>query len=344
MANESTSSVAVVVPNWNGKDEIPACLDSLQKQSVKAEIIVVENGSTDGSVELISSLYPDVTLLKQPKNLGFAGGVNVGIRYALQKGYTYVALFNNDAVADKDWLGQLVSVLGKNDNAGIATCKFMDIEKKHLDSTGDIYTTWGLPYPRGRGEKVSAEYDKEVEIFGASGGASLYRGEMLQHIGLFDEKFFAYYEDVDISYRAQLAGWKVLYVPKAIAYHQIGATSGKVKGFTTYQTMKNLPMLFWKNTPWRYVPRIFPRLFLAYWSMMAKAMVTGRGWPAIKGQLVFIKNHPHIFKERRKIQKLKQVPDEYIWSILVKDLPPNAVQLRALRSKWWKLTKRKVHS
>lgn len=341
MANESTPSTAVVVPNWNGKEDLPECLDALLQQTLPCEVVVVENGSTDGSIELLAEKYPQITVLPQKKNLGFAGGVNVGIRYALEHEFPYIALLNNDAIAHRDWLKHLVDALEENPKVGMATCKFMDSDKEHLDSTGDIYTIWGLPFPRGRGEPVSDRYDKDIHIFGASGGASVYRGDMLSEIGLFDEKFFAYYEDIDISFRAHLAGWKVLFVPQAIAYHQIGATSSRIKGFTTYQTMKNLPMVFWKNVPWSLVPHIFPRLFFAYWTMVAKAIVTGRGWSAIKGQLAFIKNHPHIFRERRRIQKHKQVTDEYIRSILTWDLPPNAKNLRALRAKWWKL-RRKV--
>ncbi len=336
------NKTCVVIPNWNGREELPACLDSLLRQSAPADIVVVENGSTDGSAALLAKDYPQVTVLPQKKNLGFAGGVNVGIQYALDSDYTYVALFNNDAVAHTDWLKHLLQVLTDNQEAGIATCKLMDSQKIHLDSTGDMYTIWGLPYPRGRGEPVGAQYDTATEVFGASGGASLYRADMLKQIGLFDEKFFAYYEDVDISFRAQLADWKVCYAPKAIAYHQIGATSSKMKGFTTYQTMKNLPMLFWKNTPWRFVPRMFPRLFFAYWLMMFRALFDGRGWPALKGQVVFLKNLPYTFSQRRKIQTMKTASDTYIWSILTHDLPPNATKLRVLRSHWWRLRGKSV--
>lgn len=337
MTSESTPSTAIVIPNWNGKEDLPACLDSLLQQTVPCEIIVVENGSTDGSLELLKDHYPKVTVLPQKKNLGFDGGVNVGIRHALKHKFQYIALFNNDAVAHTDWVKHLVEALNKNQGVGIATCMLMGIDKKHLDSTGDLYTVWGLPYPRGRDEPVSNKYNKDVYIFGASGGASLYRSVLLEEIGLFDEKFFAYYEDVDISFRAQLAGWKVIFEPKSVAYHQIGATSGRIKGFTTYQTMKNLPMLFWKNTPWQFVPYMFPRLFFAYWSMMFKAFADGRGWPAMKGQLVFLKNLPHVFRERRRIRMLQTVPNEYIWSIITHDLPPNAKNLRVLRGKWRKI-------
>jgi len=120
MAVDNTMKLAVVVPNWDGKDVLKACLDSLLAQTQKHLTIVVENGSTDGSVEFLAEHYPGVTVLAQPKNLGFAGGVNVGIRYAIEQGCDYVALFNNDAVADKDWLAGLVGAL-EDDTVGIAT-------------------------------------------------------------------------------------------------------------------------------------------------------------------------------------------------------------------------------
>lgn len=221
--------VSVVVPNWNGAHDLRDCLDSLLEQSQKAHIIVVDNGSTDNSLELLKSKYPSVEVIKLPKNRGFAGGVNPGIKKAISDKCEYVALLNNDAVAKKDWLKYLTESLDKNPKIGIATSKIISFQNNILDSTGDIYTIWGLPFPRGRGEAVSNKYDSDVEIFGASGGASLYRVEMLQQIGLFDEDFFAYYEDIDISFRAQLAGWKVAYVPQAIVYHQISATSRKIR-------------------------------------------------------------------------------------------------------------------
>ena len=340
MIHQSTPKIAIVVPNWNGEQELPACLDSLRSQSMNSSIIVVENGSVDGSVELLESEYPDVTLLKQPKNLGFAGGVNIGIRYALDHEFDYVALFNNDAVADKEWLKYLVNTLEKSPNTGIATCKFLNIDGSSIDSTGDMYTVWGLPYPRGRGEKNNTIYNKDVYIFGASGGATIYRSELLRKIGLFDEKFFAYYEDIDVSFRAQLSGWKVQYVSTAIAYHRIGATSNKIRGFTTYQTMKNLPMLFWKNTPLRYTPIMFPRLFFAYWLMVLSAITKGNGMAALKGNAMFLLYLPHVFSERKRIQRSKTVTDAYIWSIITHDLPPNATKLRAIRNKLWKLLRK----
>lgn len=334
------NEVVVVIPNWNGTDSISDCLASLQSQTQNTEIIVVDNGSVDGSVEIIKSEFPSVKLLEQSKNLGFAGGVNVGIKQAINDGFEYVALFNNDAVADKNWLKNLVECLNNNKSVGIATGKLIDSQKQNLDSTGDYYTTWGLPYPRGRGEPVGDQYDQTTDIFAASGGASLYRVEMLKQIGLFDEHFFAYYEDVDLSFRAQLAGWKVKYVPAAEAYHQIGASSQKIKGFTTYQTMKNLPAVGRKNVPLSLLPKMLPRFWFAYIGFYFSALRRGQGWPATKGWFMAVVNLPRNFRDRLKIQKNRQVPVDYIKNIIVHDLPPNATKLRALRQRWWKLTGR----
>ena len=339
----SSPDVFVVVPNWNGAESIASCLDSLQQQTTTAIVIVVDNGSVDGSVQLIKEKYPGVVLLEQPKNLGFAGGVNVGIKYAIAHNAKFVALFNNDAIADKNWLLNLQQKLNSNPKLGIVASKIVDSEQKHLDSTGEFYTTWGLPYPRGRDEAVSDKYDDQTVIFGASGGASLYRVEMLKQIGLFDEAFFAYYEDVDISFRAQLAGWKIEYVSSAVAYHQIGATSSKIKGFTTYQAMKNLPMIIRKNVPLQLLPTTLPRFFLAYLGFYFSAVARGQFWPATKGWFMALLNLPRNFYQRRKIHKNRQVSVDYIRSMLVYDLPPGAHELRKLRTKWWHLTGRKTN-
>lgn len=326
----AAQKVYVVIPNWNGADRIRACLDSLRRQTEPHNVIVVDNGSEDDSVEIIEKNYPNVVLMKHKKNKGFAGGVNAGIKYATAQQAKYVALLNNDAVADKDWLKNLVDFLDTNPKAGIATSKIGDDKKNHLDSTGDLYTIWGLPYPRGRGEDYSTKYDNDTWVFAASGGASLYRIKMLEEIGLFDNDFFAYYEDVDISFRAQLAGWKVGYVSKALVYHEIGATSGPLKGFTTYQTLKNLPMLFWKNVPARLFIKVLPRFTVVYFSIYASAIARGQFWPATKGFLVSLVLLPKKLGQRYKIQASKTVTIAYIDSMIIQDLPPNARKLRKL--------------
>ncbi len=335
------TDVCIVIPNWNGKDSIVACLESLLSQSLPGHIIVVDNGSRDGSLELIEKKFPTIEIIKKDKNHGFAGGVNFGIRRSLELEAHFIGLLNNDAVADRHWVKELVDKLNHSKKVGIVTGKFLDQSGQYFDSAGDTYTSWGLPYPKARGEKVGTAYNQSQDIFAATGGASMYRAEMFRQIGLFDEDFFAYYEDVDLSFRAQLSGWKVAYVPRAIAYHQIGATSSKIKGFTTYQTMKNLPLLFWKNVPLRLLPAMSLRFKLAYFLFFMSAVKRGQGWYAIKGFLRMLTLFPKKLFQRSNIQKNRKVSNNYIRSILIYDLPPNATKLRHLRRKWWQLIGRK---
>jgi GT2 family glycosyltransferase len=308
---------------------------------MKPKIVVVDNGSSDRSLEIVSK-YPDIEVLPLDKNYGFAGGVNAGVKKALESGAEYIALLNNDAIADKNWLKSLVDVAKSNLKLGIVTSKILNSTGEYIDSTGDFYTIWGLPYPRGRREAATNKYDEQTNIFGASGGASLYKAKMLEEIGLFDATFFAYYEDLDISFRAQLAGWKISYAPKAVVYHQIGATSSKIGGFAAYHTMKNLPWLIWKNVPAKLLLKMWPRFTFAYLSFYVSAIARGQGWPATKGlgkMLLFL---PYKLIQRHKIQSHRKVSISYINSILTHDLPPNARKLYALRNAWWKLRRKKT--
>lgn len=241
--------VFIVIPNWNGADLIGECLESLQQQTQGHSVAVVDNASDDNSLAIIGSKFPDVIILQNERNLGFAGGVNTGIRYALDQQADFVALFNNDAVADKHWLQKLMAAMKQQPRAGIVTGKLLQIDKQTIDSTGDQYSTWGTPFARGRGEIDTGQYQRPEAVLAASGGASLYRTEMLHEIGLFDERFFAYYEDVDISLRARLANWEVWYEPTAVAYHHIGASSRKLGDFSLYHQYKNFTYLALKNLP-----------------------------------------------------------------------------------------------
>lgn len=335
------SEPCVIVPNWNGEDSLKDCLDSLRSQTLKAHVIVVDNGSVDGSLAILDK-YGWVEVIRNDRNLGFAAGVNAGFRRAMKLGAEYAAAFNNDAVADKDWLKELVDYLERHDGTGIATPKILTADGRKIDSTGDFLTVWGLPYPRGRDESDTDKYDLETAVFGASGGASLYRVKMLEQTGLFDEDFFAYYEDVDLSFRARLAGWQIAYVPSSVVRHAIGATSGKIKGFTTYQTMKNQPLLLYKDLPGRWWWRVGWRFTLAHTMFFLRAIQRGQGWQALKGDLrgtyLLFRKHG----ERQRIQRSRVLSDEEVWKLLTHDLPPNARSLRRIRRAWRRLTFRKA--
>lgn len=324
-----------IVPNWNGERFLKNCLDSLSQQTEATEIVVVDNGSRDNSVDFIKTHYPGVKLIGLEKNYGFAGGVNAGIAYTLEQGADYIALFNNDAVADKDWLKNLIKTARNSKETGIVTGKILSFEEGIIDSTGDLYSIWGTPFPRGRGEKDRSQYDSDGqrEVLAASGGASLYRAEMLRDVGLFDQKFFAYYEDVDISFRAQLAGWKVLYEPRAIVWHHIGGTSAGLGDFRLYHMYKNFLFLFIKNMPGRYLLFYGWRVFGVFGFKMLQLMKKLKFGLMIKIMFVVTINLPRIVFQRDYIQKNRRVSSKYIDSLLYHAPPPNQPALTKITQK-----------
>jgi GT2 family glycosyltransferase len=326
--------VAVVVPNWNGAHFLPDCLRSLTGQSEPAKIVLVDGGSTDGSRRLVSERFPDVTLLALPGNLGFAAAVNRGIRHALAQGAEFVALLNNDAVAEPDWLACLVATASSHPEVGTVTSKFMREDRIHIDSTGDFYSSWGWAYPRGRDEIDRGQYDDPAlrEVFCGSGGASLYRTAMLRDVGLFDEDYFAYLEDQDLGFRAQLMGWKARYAPEAVAYHRLMGTSSTMANFGRYQAIRNCIYLYVKNLPhplcWKYLPK-----FLTGLALMAANDVRRRRFRAIAGAYLDALRHlPPMLAKRRQVQGSRRVPVSYIDSVLIHPLPPTQRSLIRLRS------------
>lgn len=320
----AVADVAVVVPNWNGARFLEDCLRSLTGQTEPARIIVVDGASTDGSRQLVCERFAEVTLLALQSNLGFAGAVNRGIEYALAEGVEFVALFNNDAIAEPAWLARLLAAAKAHPEAGTVTSKLMLDDRVRLDSTGDFYSSWGWAYPRGRDEVDHGQYDGPAlrEVFCGSGGASLYRSAMLREVGLFDEDYFAYLEDQDLGFRAQLMGWKARYEPRAVAYHRLMGTSSKMTNFGRYHAIRNCIYLYVKNLPhplcWKYLPK-----FLAGLALMAANDVRRRRFRAISGAYLDALRHLRpMLSKRRRVQAARRVPVSYIDSVLVHHLPP----------------------
>lgn len=330
------NNLAIIVLNWNGADDALECISSLAQQTLKPNIIVVDNNSRDDSVarfKQYQAKHPSVscTIIANDKNLGFAGGINTGLVYAREQGFKYIGVLNPDAIADKKWCQSLVDELSSQPKCGIATGILQRRDGKTLDTTGDFYTTWGLPGPRNRDEPIENAPSKPGEVFGATGGGAIYRAAMFDDIDMFDEYFFMYYEDVDLSFRAQLAGWKVRFTPKAIAYHKVGASSKKVPGLAVYNTFKNLPLVFIKNVPGKLFWYIGLRFFLTYWLIFASAVRHGNGWPAFKGILASIIRKPAAYNKRWSIQKNRKVSIDYIRSIIHEGPLPNQTGLLKFR-------------
>jgi len=317
-------NILVVILNFNGWQDTLTCVDAVLKQSYKNfHIYLIDNGSKDESLEKLTKYenHGKITFFKNPVNDGFSGGVNIGIKHAMEHDYEYVALLNNDATITKEWL-EILLESSRRTGASATTGLLLDGDGKKIESTGDGYSAWGLPFPRQRDEPVKDARDSEF-VFGGTAGATLYTTALFKDIGLFDETFFAYFEDTDISFRAQLAGHTAYYEKSAIAYHDHGTTSSKMPGFTVQQTFKNLPLFFWKDVPLAMLPVIGVRFFACFGLMYVRALLRGQFKPATTGLLKGIALLPHAFKERRRIQKNKRVTNAYLRTVIYPDLPPN---------------------
>jgi GT2 family glycosyltransferase len=241
-------NVSIVIPNYNGEKYIIDCIASIYDQvNNKRNIIVVDNRSTDSSVALIKSRYPEIRIIENNKNLGFAAAVNQGIRASESE---YVILLNNDAFARDGFVQALVECVEKDSNIFSAGAKMLRYsEPGIIDNAGDELTVLGWAYKCGDG-RPSEEFNKERRIFSACAGAAIYRRKIFEEIGYFDESFFAYLEDVDIGFRANLHGYKNLFCPTAEVEHIGSATSGsKYNDFKVRISARNNVWLLIKNFP-----------------------------------------------------------------------------------------------
>jgi GT2 family glycosyltransferase len=262
--------VSIVIVNWNGKRFLKGCLESVFAHGYNnIEVIFVDNGSTDGSVEFVREYFPQTVVLEIKENLGFAAGNNLGIEVARGE---FIATLNNDTELADGFIEKLVEAAeGSGQRVGMWAPKILSMEERDIiDSVGGllIYPD-GLAKGRGRLEKDIGQYDGERDILMPSACAALYRKEMLEEIGLFDEDFFAYCEDTDLGLRARLSGWKAVSVPEAVIYHYYSATGGRYTPTKAYLVernhfwvaIKNLPPLNLLVSPfytlWRYLVQLY---------------------------------------------------------------------------------------
>ena len=311
--------ISVVVLNWNGQQVVEKCLKSLQEQTYDPlELIVVDNASTDGSAELVKNGIPEVKLIVNKTNLGFGGGNNVGIRASEGR---YIMMLNNDTRLDPHCIEELRRGIEKNDRYGACASKILlEYEDNLIDAAGIVVCPDGLSIGRGRLEKGD-RYNDEVEVFFASDCACLYRREMLEDVGLYDEEFFAYADETDMGWRAQLSGWKCIYNPKAVVYHFHSASAGTYSPFKAYLVERNRIWVAIKNFPLPLL--VFGQLY-TFWRYLLQAYgaFSGKGAAGrftsdfskmelikilIKVYLSLWKQLPLMLKKRRVIQKKRQI-------------------------------------
>jgi GT2 family glycosyltransferase len=299
-------TVTVVIPNLDGRRFLDRCLHRLREQTVKSvETIVVDNGSRDGSVAFVESHFPEVRVVALESNRGFAGGMNAGIARACG---SYVAFLNNDTEVDPCWLEELLACLERHPRAAAATSKLLLAHRRDtIDSAGDSLAPSFLPYARGHGQRDSGQYEEELQVFSAAGAASLWRRSALEEVGLFDERFFAYYEDVDLSFRARLKAYECWYAPKAVAYHHRGATAGNRAEFTLYHPLKNRWLMVLKNAPGRLLLRNAAWLALGEGFLWIRALRARRPLVVVRAYREVLRNSSEVRTERRTIQKDRRV-------------------------------------
>lgn len=307
--------ISVVIPNWNGKHWLKICLPSLKKQSfTDFEVLVVDNGSADGSEEYVSRYFSEFRVVRLERNLGFAGGVNRGIESAVGES---IVLINNDMKLDEDFLDQMHEA-SKDRRVGLVAAKVKQFyNRKLIDSAGDYIDIVGHANNIGMGEVDGPKYDVARSVFLVTGGACLIKRAVFDKVGLLDEDYFAYFEDVDLSLRAQFAGFKAVYQPKAVVYHVHKGTSSKNRALLEYWQFRNMTMNIIKD---------FPNCVIFYkWNWLKIVLVNfktihffakqGLIWSALRAEWYVICHLPQLLAKRQKVQALITVKPDYLRAI-----------------------------
>jgi GT2 family glycosyltransferase len=328
------TNVVVIIINWNGKKYLDECLSSLREQTFKKfRIILVDNGSDDGSADYISKIFPEVKLIKLDNNTGFAYANNIGIKEAFKdQSVEYIITLNNDTCCDREYLEKMVNCVVAHSDAGSIQAKVVNyFENEIIDSVGILIYPEMSAINRGQKEKDQGQYENEEEIFGASASAALYTHEALEKTMMpsgdyFDSDYFAYYEDVDLAWRLRLAGFKSYYAPKAKVYHVHSATGKNFSPFKAFHIHRNQYYNIIKNLPASFLLKALALMPIRYF-LLVSSVIRKKGPSAKLSQneqkqsmagIVFrswkdvIKNLPRLLKKRNYIQKKRTAKKEEI--------------------------------
>ena len=288
--------VSIVIPNYNGKHFLEDCLNAVFSQNITdQEVIVVDNGSTDGSLEYLDT-FPGVRVIAMDKNYGFCRAVNEGIRAADSE---YVILLNNDTQVEPDFAKELLAAIKSDEKIFSCSSRMVQFhDRTRMDDAGDYYCALGWAFGRGKGRPV-AKYDKPARIFASCGGAAIYRKKMLDALGYFDEKHFAYLEDIDIGYRARIHGYRNVYAPKAVVYHVGSGSSGSThNSFKVKLSSRNNIYLIYKNMPFLQILLNSPFLVLGHGIKWLFFLKKGLGKDYVQG----LKDGFALCKEGKKVR------------------------------------------
>lgn len=321
--------VSVIIVNWNRRELLRACLLSLLAQTLRdIEIIVVDNGSEDGSADMLRADFPAIRLIRNPENRGFCAGNNQGIAEARGR---YIALLNNDAEADPLWLQELVSLLESDPAIGMCASKILFHDARdRIDKTGHLIYPDGQNRGRGCGELDRGQYAAREEALFPDGCAAIYRRRLFETAGGFDEDFFAYADDAELGLRARLAGWRCLYVPTAVVYHHHSSTLGRFSEERLVLVERNRLWLAMKLFPWRLLllNPFYTAIRLAANAAAAArrqgeagAFAVERGWwPAarvlLRAYRAALRGLPLMLRKRRMLRRTRQLTDSQFLGLL----------------------------
>jgi GT2 family glycosyltransferase len=320
--------VSVIVINWNGLRFLDPCFESLLGQEVDGgvEAILLDNGSTDGSPDHVRMYWPVVRVIDSGGNLGFAAGNNLGLRCARGR---HLVLLNPDTRVQPGWLGALLDAVRSDERVGAVTSKLVFMaDPTEIQNAGSLLLSDGSGADRGFHERDEGQFETRDEVFGACGAAVLYRREMLDDVGMFDETFFNYYEDTDLSWRMRLRGWRVLYEPRAVVHHVHAGSSGEWSPFFTFHVDRNRLFMILKNAPPGMVLRTFARFAgLATANAVRTAvsrvarppaaleranMGPGRARIHVKVLASLVRHLPEMLSKRWRIRRRRRVTDTEI--------------------------------
>jgi len=301
--------ISVIVLNYSGRAWLGPCLGALAAQvgAPAFEVVVADNGSTDDSISFVTEQFPSTRIVNNGQNLGFAGGNNAGARAA--RG-TLLAFLNNDTIPAPDWLSRLHAAVMDEPDRAMVTSRIVFLTRPDiLDSAGDGYLRAGGAYKRGHGDPAD-DFSTSREVFGACGAAFMIRRDVFEALGGFDEGFFMVYEDVDLSYRARLAGYRCWYAADAIVRHAGSGTLGTMSDAAVFHGQRNLEWTWFKNTPTRLMLRTLPAHLLYSLAGVGHYVMRGRAGPALRGKVAALLALPRLIRERRDVQRARLVDSD----------------------------------
>lgn len=303
--------ISVVIVNYNATAYLERCLSAVCAQDYPAlEIIVVDNASTDGSAEAAAKRFPQVQLLRSPKNIGFAAGTNLGIRAANGE---LIATLNPDTQVERGYFSELAAPM-REPRVGMCAPLMVKMEQRDIvDSAGITIDPFGFAWNIGAGERVDV-YAMPRRVFGASAGAALYRRKMLDEIGLFDEDYFAFYEDADLAWRARNAGWEAVFVPTARVYHVHGGSFGRASPRKSYLLARNRWWTLVKNYRMSQLLFYLPAIAVVDVAALIRAMWRFRSLEPLRGRLDASRQIRKMLAKRRALQNVQRENKENAWA------------------------------